>query len=56
MLEAQQPRVQQYAGRKVELTPSISIQQETERQSAPVDAALATANRFGRLADVKAGP
>jgi hypothetical protein len=56
MLEAQQPRLPQYAGRKVKLTLSISIQKDAKRQPVPVDSALATANRFGRLADVKAGP
>ena len=54
MLEAQRTWLPQYAGRKVKAVPTISIPKDVKRQAVPVDPALAIANRFGRLADVKA--
>ena len=54
MLEAQRAWLPQYAGRKVKPVQIISIPKDVKRQAVPVDPALAIANRFGKLAEVKA--
>jgi alpha-galactosidase len=53
MLEAQRAWLPQYAGRTVHSVQTISIPRDVKRQPVPTDPALAIANRFGRLAEVK---
>jgi alpha-galactosidase len=53
MLEAQRAWLPQYAGRMVNPVPTISVAKNVARQPVPTDPALAIANRFGKLAEVK---
>ena len=53
MLEAQRAWLPQYAGRIVNPVPTISIPKNVTRRPVPTDPALAIANRFGKLAEVK---
>jgi alpha-galactosidase len=53
MLEAERPWLPQFAGRTVRSVPAVSIPADVQRQSVPLDPALAIANRFVRLAEAK---
>jgi alpha-galactosidase len=50
MLEAERKYLPQFAGKKLNPVPTISIPPQVKRQDVPLDPALAIANRFGQLA------
>jgi len=53
MLEAQKQWLPQFEGKTLKPVPTISIPENVERAEVPLDPALAIANRFVRLAEVK---
>jgi alpha-galactosidase len=50
MLDAEARFLPQFAGKKLRTVPAITIPKDVTRQEAPMDPALAIANRFGKLA------
>jgi alpha-galactosidase len=53
LLEAQRAWLPQFAGKKVRAVQAITVPRDVKRQAVPTDPALAIANRFGKLAEMK---
>ena len=53
LLEAERAWLPQFAGKKVRAVQTITVPRDVKRQAVPTDPALAIANRFGKLAEVK---